>query len=128
MLQMTQMDQLIIFALIMSTGQFLFKKTAISLNDLNVSHSTSLNLFDNISRLIQVPWFYIAIILYAFATLFWLYILQRIPLSVAYPFTATTMIWVPLMANLFFEEKLSYSYWMGAILIISGIAIISSEG
>jgi len=112
----------------MSTGQFLFKKTAISLNDLNVSHSASLNLFDNLSRLIQVPWFYIAIILYAFATLFWLYILQRIPLSVAYPFTATTMIWVPLMANLFFEEKLTYSYWMGAILIISGIAIISSEG
>ena len=63
MLQMTQMVQLIIFALIMSTGQFLFKKTAISLNDLNVSHSASFNLFDNISGLIEVPWFYIAIIL-----------------------------------------------------------------
>ena len=29
--------------------------------------------------------------------------------------------------SLFFEEKLTYSYWMGAILIISGIAIIGSE-
>jgi len=44
----------------------------------------------------------------------------------AYPFTATTVIFVPLMANLLFEEKLTYSYWVGAILIISGIAIIGS--
>ena len=127
MFQMTQMIQLIIFALLMSTGQFLFKKTAISLSALSSPYSGSYNIFDTIFRLMQVPWFYIAIFLYAFATLFWLYILQRIPLSIAYPFTATTMIWVPLMANLFFEEKLTYSYWMGAILIISGIAIIGSE-
>ena len=127
MLQMTQIVQLILFALIMSTGQFLFKKTAISLSAMNDSYPGFFNFFDTIARLIQIPWFYIAIFLYAFATLFWLYILQRIPLSIAYPFTASTMIWVPLIANLFFHEKLTFSYWMGAILIIAGIAIIGSE-
>lgn len=127
MIQMTQMVQLVLFALIMSTGQFLFKKTAISLNNVNSNYQDSYSFLDTILRLTQIPWFYFAIFLYAFATLFWLYILQRVPLSIAYPFTATTMIWVPLMASLFFEEKLTYSYWMGAILIISGIAIIGSE-
>ena len=61
MLQMTQMVQLIIFALIMSTGQFLFKKTAISLSAMNDSYPGFFNFFDTIARLIQIPWFYIAI-------------------------------------------------------------------
>ena len=70
---------------------------------------------------------YMAIFLYSLATLFWLHILQKIPLSIAYPFTATTMIWVPLIAYIFFGERLTYSYWMGIILIVSGIAIIGSK-
>ena len=127
MLPTIQMIHLVLYALIMSTGQFLFKKTAISLNNMNNLAPEPLNLFDGLSRVIHVPWFYCAIFLYAFATFFWLYLLQRIPLSLAYPFTATTMIWIPLIAYLFFGEKLTYSYWMGVILIISGIAIIGSE-
>jgi len=119
--------QLVLFALMMSTGQFLFKKTAISIETIQNTAFESFSLIDGLLRALQVPWFYLAIFLYSFATLFWLHLLQKIPLSIAYPFTATTMIWVPLIANLFFGEKLSYSYWMGIILIISGIAIIGSK-
>ena len=127
MLSIIHIVQLILFALMMSTGQFLFKKTAISIETINSPIPVSFGLIDGLFRALHVPWFYMAIFLYSLATLFWLYILQKVPLSIAYPFTATTMIWVPLIANIFFGERLTYSYWMGIILIVSGIAIIGSK-
>ena len=127
MLSIIHIVQLILFALMMSTGQFLFKKTAISIETINSPIPVSFGLIDGLFRALHVPWFYMAIFLYSLATLFWLYILQKVPLSIAYPFTATTMIWVPLIAYIFFGERLTYSYWMGIILIVSGIAIIGSK-
>ncbi len=127
MLSIIHIVQLILFALMMSTGQFLFKKTAISIETINSPIPVSFGLIDGLFKALHVPWFYMAIFLYSLATLFWLYILQKVPLSIAYPFTATTMIWVPLIANIFFAERLTYSYWMGIILIVSGIAIIGSK-
>ena len=127
MLSIIHIVQLILFALMMSTGQFLFKKTAISIETINSPIPVSFGLIDGLFRALHVPWFYMAIFLYSLATLFWLYILQKVPLSIAYPFTATTMIWVPLIANIFFGERLTYSYWMGILLIVSGIAIIGSK-
>ena len=127
MLSIIHIVQLILFALMMSTGQFLFKKTAISIETINSPIPVSFGLIDVLFKALHVPWFYMAIFLYSLATLFWLYILQKVPLSIAYPFTATTMIWVPLIANIFFAERLTYSYWMGIILIVSGIAIIGSK-
>ena len=127
MLSIIHIVQLILFALMMTTGQFLFKKTAISIETINSPIPVSFGLIDGHFRALHVPWFYMAIFLYYLATLFWLYILQKVPLSIAYPFTATTMIWVPLIANIFFAERLTYSYWMGIILIVSGIAIIGSK-
>ena len=103
------------------------KKTAISIETINSPIPVSFGLIDGLFKALHVPWFYMAIFLYSLATLFWLYILQKVPLSIAYPFTATTMIWVPLIANIFFAERLTYSYWMGIILIVSGIAIIGSK-
>ena len=50
---------------------------------------------------------------------------EKVPLSIAYPFSALAMIIVPIMASQIFAEKLSLSYWFGAILIIIGIIIIA---
>jgi drug/metabolite transporter (DMT)-like permease len=81
--------------------------------------------FEGIVKALSNPWLYSALAVYAIATCFWLYILQRIPLSQAYPFTAIAMIIVPMFSVIIFGDKLSYSYWMGALLIISGISIIA---
>ena len=120
MLNFIQILQLVSFAFLMSLGQILFKKTALSMSTLG-----ALSLIDGIMKAIFIPWLYLALTVYALATVFWLYILQRIPLSVAYPFTALAMIIVPIFSVFLFEEKLTYSYFMGSILVISGIAIIS---
>ena len=75
MLSIIHIVQLILFALMMSTGQFLFKKTAISIETINSPIPVSFGLIDGLFRALHVPWFYMAIFLYSLATLFWLYIL-----------------------------------------------------
>ena len=123
-LQLINFLFLILFVSCMCTGQLLFKKTAISITESNESTSFP-NLVDLVLILIKVPYFYLALIIYAFATLLWLFILQKIPLSVAYPFTALAMVIIPILSVFLFNEKLNVTYWFGAMLIVSGITIIT---
>ena len=123
-LQLINFVFLILFVSLMCTGQLLFKKTAISITESNDSTSFP-NLVDLILILIKVPYFYIALLVYALATLLWLFILQKIPLSVAYPFTALAMVIIPILSVFLFNEKLNVTYWFGAMLIVSGITIIA---
>tara|TARA_B110000238_G_scaffold199270_1_gene245947 strand:- start:2143 stop:2568 length:426 start_codon:yes stop_codon:yes gene_type:complete len=114
-----QILQLVSFAFLMSIGQILFKKTAMSMSSVEAQ-----GLLEGILKALTIPWLYLALITYGMATIFWLYLLQRIPLTIAYPFSALAMIIVPVLAMLIFGESLSFSYWVALILIISGIAII----
>ncbi len=108
----------------MCTGQILFKKTAIYLLQSNVYVSTS-NIINLIISLLKVPYFFLALAVYASATFLWLFILQKVPLSVAYPFTALAMVIIPLLSIFLFDEKLDITYWFGSMLIVSGIIIMA---
>jgi drug/metabolite transporter (DMT)-like permease len=117
-----QILQLVSFTLLMSVGQILFKKTAISLA---LNSNEGLGLLDGMLKALSVPWLYMALCVYAVATVFWLYILQRIPLTLAYPFSALAMVLVPIIAVYLFGERLTWSYWIGVIFIFTGIIIIA---
>ncbi|MDB3954935.1 EamA family transporter [Alphaproteobacteria bacterium] len=120
MLNYIQILQLVSFAMLMSIGQVLFKKTAVSM-----STNEALSLFDGLIKAISTPWFYLALSVYALATVFWLYLLQRIPLSLAYPFSALAMLIVPILAMYLFGERVNLSYWLGLTFIILGIIIVA---
>jgi len=120
MISTIQILQLVSFAFLMSMGQILFKKTAISMS----AHEAQ-GLLEGVLKAITIPWLYFALITYGIATILWLYILQRIPLSIAYPFSALAIVIVPIFAMFLFGERLSFSYWVAIILIVSGVAIIS---
>ena len=115
---------LLFFVLLMCTGQILFKKTALILSKSYYSMHIS-KVFESLLILIKIPYFFLALLVYASATLFWLFILQKIPLSIAYPFTALAMVIIPILSIFLFQEKLSLNYWIGATLIVIGIFIIS---
>lgn len=116
-----QIIQLVSFTFLMSLGQVLFKKTALSLS----VNSNNLGLIEGVLKALSVPWLYLALFVYALATVFWLYILQRIPLSLAYPFSALAMVIVPIIAVIVFGERLNWSYWFGVFFIFLGIIIIA---
>ena len=118
--------QLLLFVILMCSGQILFKKTAIELATTGINNSN--NLVYLLFNVLKIPYFFIALFIYGFATFYWLYLLQKIPLSLAYPFTALAMVIIPILSVYLFKEAVNLSYWIGAFLIFLGIIIISLKG
>ena len=112
----SQLFQLVGFSLLLAIGQTLFKLAAVNLQ--SASHG-SVDLW----RLAMVPVFWGAMILYAGGTLLWIHILQSVPLSRAYPFAALGFVVVPVLAVVFFSERVNFTYALGALLIVTGVVI-----
>lgn len=81
--------------------------------------------FADLGAATNVPALWAAVVLYGGATLLWIYLLQTIPLSRAYPFAALGFVLVPAAGVLFFQEQVSGLYAAGAILIVVGLSLIS---
>ena len=115
MLDIKQIAALLGFVLLLSGGQLLFKKAAISVPAV-----------DWVSALIPLAknvCVWSALLLYGVAVVLWIVILQKIPLSTAYPFTALCFIIVPLAATLFFQEPYSLKTLAAAVLILGGVYV-----
>lgn len=107
---------LTLFAVVLAGGQLLFKVAATGLRGvagpkLLLAMATS-------------PALWVALAFYGGATVLWVWLLTRVPLSRAYPFSALGLVLVPLAANLLFGERLRPVFWLGAALIVAGILII----
>ena len=102
-------------ALILSAGQLLFKLTAIRLP--TVAHFTDLR------HLVYDPLLWLALVLYAGATVLWIFMLQRVELMHAYPFAALAFVLVPMGASAFFGERLSLGVMVGTVFIVIGICV-----
>ncbi|HPD82301.1 MAG: hypothetical protein R3D88_09350 [Alphaproteobacteria bacterium] len=116
MLTHIQLIQLCSFSILLTVGQILFKLTAISAPPLN-----------NIQALISLTtnlWFWGALILYGAATLLWIFILQNVSLSLAYPFTALGFILIPLVSYIIFKEPITWQYSIGVVLILIALKFI----
>ncbi|WP_432240575.1 EamA family transporter [Herbaspirillum robiniae] len=59
--------------------------------------------------------------IYALASVYWMWLLRKIPLSQAYTLLATTYAIVPLCAALFFGETIRPLFWLGVGLIGLGV-------
>jgi len=65
----------------------------------------------------------LALILYAAATLLWIWILSRVNLSLAYPWVAVGMVIVPLLGWLVFGERVGSIFWLGVAFIVIGVGL-----
>jgi drug/metabolite transporter (DMT)-like permease len=64
-----------------------------------------------------------ALVIYAIATLLWLLVLSRVPLSFAFPFYGLAFLLVPVLAALVLGEALRWQVLVGGAVILCGIAI-----
>lgn len=71
--------------------------------------------------LMQVPWFWVGLVVYGGATLAWLMLLRTVPLTLAYPFFSLAFFIVPLLSWWFLGEPLQAKQWLGAVLIAVGV-------
>ena len=117
---MSHILHLLLFSILLSTGQIMFKFVA--------NTTPTLGNFTNFISLAGNPWFYGAMFCYGSSTLLWIYLLQKLPLSYAYPFVAIGFVLIPIFSFFIFNEVLKFQYFVGVIFIILGILIISLTG
>ncbi|WP_374383691.1 EamA family transporter [Dongia sp.] len=106
-----------LYVAILSSGQLLFKKAAQS--------SSTISGIGDVRLLITNHWLWMALILYGVATVLWVAILQRVPLSTAVLFNALCFVLVPLSAAFFFGESVGWRHAIGIALIVSGLLVVA---
>ena len=112
---MTNIVWLSLFSVLLAGGQLLFKRAAQTIAGLPLSQMAA-TLAVSVSL-------WTALLLYGGATMLWVWILSRVPLSQAYPWVALGSIIVPLGARLLFGETVKPVFWLGAIMIAAGIVV-----
>ena len=111
---------IVLFCVLMGTGQMLFKLASIRAKGAS-------NLLEMLHTISVSPFFWTAGILYAVASMLWVIILTRVPLSVAYPATTLTIVLVPLASWLFFGDALSMRLAIGMAAILFGVWLIAGR-
>jgi drug/metabolite transporter (DMT)-like permease len=79
---------------------------------------------DTIVRALKEPRLWLGLALFGISAIFWLVVLSRVDLSVAYPFVGLSYIVVVLFARLFLHEQVTALRWLGVVVVAVGIAII----
>lgn len=106
---------LAVFTTMLAVGQLLFKQVGLSIRDRSLT--------DGLLSVLRHPTLYAALALYGLATLLWIWILSRVPLTQAYPWVAAGVVIVPLLGLLVFGERVSFTFWIGVLFIVIGIII-----
>lgn len=79
----------------------------------------------NIAGLITNYPLVLGIFLYVFSSVFYTIALKYGELTIIYPMTSLAYIWVALISIRFLDEKMNRYKWIGIILIIVGVVIIT---
>jgi drug/metabolite transporter (DMT)-like permease len=79
---------------------------------------------DTLLRAAREPRLWLGLFLFGVSALFWLVVLSRVDLSIAYPMVGVSYILVVLFARLFLNEHVPSTRWIGVIVVAMGIAII----
>lgn len=75
-------------------------------------------------RALKEPLLWIGLVLFGISAVFWLVVLSRVDLSLAYPFVGISYIVVVALARFMFHENVPTLRWIGVSIIAIGIALI----
>ena len=78
----------------------------------------------SILNLLLSRYFWIWFICYTFMIILWLYVLQTIPLSQAFPVLGLMYALVPIASHYLLKEQLLFSQWLGISIIVTGVALV----
>jgi drug/metabolite transporter (DMT)-like permease len=104
---------------LLAAGQVLFK---IAAGHWRVDGLTARTLTSFLSG-----WMVVALVVYAIATVLWVYVLRTVPLSVAYPLFALAFILTPVVAHYVLDEPLSWRVFAGGAVIVAGVVIATGR-
>ena len=70
-------------------------------------------------------WIWVAIVFVILSFICWIYVLRRIPLSIAFPLSNVVHVLVPLSCWIFLGEHISETRWCGIAIVVFGIAVVA---
>jgi drug/metabolite transporter (DMT)-like permease len=71
------------------------------------------------------PYVFIGLCFYFLSTVFYLYLISRVPLSFAYPMLSLSYVIVGLISWIFFKEQILAINWVGMGVILVGVALVA---
>jgi len=80
------------------------------------------------AQLFLSPYVLSGLAMYGAATVLWLFILSRVPLSLAYPIQSLAYIIAVIGAYYIFNEPLNAAKIVGCVLILAGVSLIGWKG
>lgn len=117
---------LIISTSICDTISQLFLKT--SINSLNASITSIKNIFGFIIRLVLIPKVWIGFIFSCLSLFIWLFVLSKADLNFAFSLDSMHYIFIALASSLILKEKVEFKRWVGTILVVLGIILVTLTG
>jgi drug/metabolite transporter (DMT)-like permease len=111
----THFASLAVVMVALAAGQVLFKHVGLAMR--------GRPLLDGFLLMARQPALYTALAIYGLATLLWIWILSRLPLTQAYPWMAISMVIVPLLGWFVFGERVTPVFWLGMVLILVGLLL-----
>lgn len=75
-------------------------------------------------RLVLVPQIVVGLFCFGLSFLSWVFVLQRLPLSVAYPMVSLSYVIVTALAAIFLGESLTVQKVAGLALILVGVVVL----
>ena len=109
-----QIIELVSFPVAIAAGQILFKRAATGVDPSQGAWML---------QVARAPALWVALILYAAATVLWVRILATTPLSRAYPFMALAFVLVPAAGYFLFREPITLRLACGTGLIVAGVLL-----
>lgn len=79
---------------------------------------------NNILQVLFSPLILAGLVLYGIATILWLAVLSRLPLSVAYPLQSLAYVLGIFVAFYFFHEAIPLNRWIGVGIIVVGVSVL----
>jgi len=113
---------LVVSVVFATAGQLTLKAAMDSIGRIGTAQVTDFG--QTIGRAIREPKLWIGLALFGFSALFWLVVLSRVNLSIAYPVVGFSYIVVVAMSRWLFHEHVPALRWVGVAIIAIGIALV----
>ena len=113
---------LIVSVVLATSGQLTLKAAMNSIGRIGTAQVADAG--QTIVKAMKEPLLWIGLALFGVSAVFWLVVLSRVNLSVAYPLVGVSYIVIVGLSRFIFNEHVPTLRWMGVALIALGIALV----
>lgn len=99
-----------------------------SINTIDMEVSGIKKIFILIWRIALMPLAWVSLVFSCLSLVLWLYVLSKAQLSFAYAVDSMHFVFIAIASSLILKEKISFKRWLGTILIMLGIILVSLTG